>query len=588
MKTLSAVLSAVLLGLTGCGGGDAIQIPQGLQPLPLVIDVKSVALDGNLLLNGVLFPMSQYETGTISLTHADGSWAVLGETKFNDYAVSVIPGTYATTYQYDHGGSVVPLNPLAEVGTGLDLVADRTLHVDVTAVEVQSAFTLNGAPFPASNYDNARFLLRPTAGGGSILLGESHLANDPIFVVPGTYDVIYQLKNGGTAVPINRNAVVMSAVVIAARTVLAVDILSVNSRTTLTLDSGAFPVSGYDYGDIYLRNPTTGDHALVGRSYQAAILNPVIEGIYDVVYQHREGETVPTNQDAILATGVPVNGASPSVSVDVPTATITPSFLQNGGAFGGNLYNRGDFFLRGSTEDDLVDLGSSHDNSPDPVRIVKGTYDVIYSYVQGEGVPLNPWVEVAAGLGLSADQALPIDVATAIIEPGFSLNGGDFPGSVYENGRFELRNVATPADVLLLGYSRQNQATDPVRIVEGTYDVLYTLHEGGEDVPNNKGRVVQAAVPLTVSQLLPVNVEAKEVKPTFTLDGAPFPASIYQSARFWLRDTTNGESLLLGYSYADNAPVMVLHGTYDVLYEHAQGDMLPQNLFTVVGGIDVQ
>lgn len=588
MNRPCAAFCVLLLFVASCGGGGQIQVPQGTPPQQLAIDVASVDLNGEFLLNGVLFPMSAYETGTVFLLDGDQGFLTLGKTMFNDYSIRIIPDTYSSVYEHDDGGSVVPVNRGADVATGLNIAGSQTLDIDVPSVVVRGAFTLDGGAFPASQYEYARFLLRPTNDRPAIVLGETHLAPEDINLVPGTYDVVYQLQDGGATIPINENAVVMSSVVISTDTVLTIDVPSVLSRAVFTLDGSAFPVSQYTYADFCLRNPATGDTAQLGRSYQTGISNTIIEGTYDLVYKHRDGAQIPANKDAVLAVGITIDSSNSAVSVDVRSATIMPSFTQNGSAFGGNQYNRGDLFLRGSTDDDLVLLGTTVDNSPDPVVIVRGTYDVAYSHVQGDAAPANAWATVASGVVLEADQALPIDVESVVIEPSFQFNGGNWPVTEYDDGEFELRNVADPDDRFVIGDTWQNFGTDPVRVIEGTYDVLYTHETGGTEVPTNVGRVVQAAVPLLVGQLLPINVQTKEVAPTFTLNGGAFPASQYESARFWVRDSTNGDVIFLGDSYGGNAPVVLILGMYDVLYEHSDGVTLPRNRFTKVGTLDVQ
>jgi len=59
----------------------------------------------------------------------------------------------------------------------------------------------------------------------------------------------------------------------------------------------------------------------------------VVEGTYDIVYQHVRGSGLPVNTDAIVATNVVIDSTSPSQSIDIRSVAITPEFTLNGSAF---------------------------------------------------------------------------------------------------------------------------------------------------------------------------------------------------------------------------------------------------------------
>jgi len=64
----------------------------------------------------------------------------------------------------------------------------------------------------------------------------------------------------------------------------------------------------------------------------------------------------------------------------------------------------------------------------------------------------------------------------------------------------------------------------------------------------------------------------------FSLNGEPFPASIYESADFYFADPASGDVIFLGSSYEEQTePVSIIVGTYDVVYQIKYGEQLPQN-----------
>lgn len=72
--------------------------------------------------------------------------------------------------------------------------------------------TLNGGPFPISDYDDAWIRLRDRVTGDLILLGNRHDQNYLVNIVPGGYDVLYGSQTPGSIAPHNINAVLLENV----------------------------------------------------------------------------------------------------------------------------------------------------------------------------------------------------------------------------------------------------------------------------------------------------------------------------------------------------------------------------------------
>ncbi len=345
-----------------------------------------------------------------------------------------------------------------------------------------------------------------------------------------------------------------------------------------------FPLSQYDHGKFYLRKNADSDLAYLGKSYELPLNNvPVISGSYDIVYKHENGGTVPLNSDAVVGTAVDISTNPTTVNLVINIADLTPSYTLDGNPFPVSEYDDARVYLRRSgTIADIMLLGNTHDPSPAAVRVVQGSYDVMYNHESGIAVPQNLFAQVETGFAADDDKALPVTVTSVDVTGDFSLNNGAFPGSQNHTANFMLRDSTNKWDTFLLGQS--HLTNEAVKIIPGTYVVLYQ-HQEGANVPQNSYRIVQGPVLLNASQQLNVNVEARKVSPQFTLNGAAFPASIYQSALFYLRDETNQDRFYLGSSYTANDPVMAVAGTYDVLYEHAIGDSVPINDRAVVDNV---
>ena len=598
-------LTAVIVsGLQACGGNSSFNNNPVQVPIrPAAIDVSSAVVTPSYTRNGgASFPASEYEDGNFLLrsTNESGDITLLGSSHIaSPSPVRVVQDSYDVLFRHETG-SAVPQNVDTPVqATGL-INANMPLAIDVTSYTLTPTFTHNNGAdiFPMSEYDDAVFYLRPVSGGDDIFFGNSHTASPgAVQVMAGNYDVIYSLQTAGNQVPANQAAVLMSGVAVSANGPLNIDVSSGRVTLTATLDGAAFPVSEYQQAEFFLRNATTGDIVMLGTSAELAtmpITQRVVTGTYDVVYRHKQGNQLPVNTDAVVASGVVVSGAGASVSIDIESVAITPTFSLDGNNFPASDYNDANFYLRGTNNaNDVMFIGAS-EVAPAPVRVISsvmdidsvtvgvqafGNYDVLYRHETGQAVPQNSNAVVLKNQTLDTDGAdLNVAVASLEVSGQFTLNGKGFPADANNSVQFFLRGD-DPDDVFLFAYS--DISNEPVRVVSissyQTYDVFMD-HLAGDGVPQNPmHEMAFNKLVDTDGMTLSVDIPAVRVKPSFTLDGQPFPASIYQSATFYLRDVHGGDPIFLGYSYKDNDPVMVIKEDHEIIYEHLNGEQTPQN-----------
>jgi len=523
--------SSLLLTLTACGGDNNNISNSNSIPLQgLVIDVASAVVTPQYKLNGGPFPQSEYNDGNFLLRGVTESsdLPLLGSSHFfSPDPVRIVQGTYDVLYQHETGDSV-PQNVGNLVQTPEVISGDRALVTDVTAWSVTPSFTLNAGAFPQTEYDDARFYLQPSTGGERIFLGNSHSEfPDTVIVMEGTYDVIYELETEGATVPRNQSAVVMSGVNITSDQLpLLVPVTTGDIDFDATLDGDPFPGSQYQRAEFFLRNNSSGDLVELGISYELSSNPPipVIQGTYDIVYRHLQGDQLPANVDAVLS-NVVIGSIRVIESISIAFANITPSFSLNGGSFPVSEYNDGNFYLRGESPEDVFLLGSSHSVNPAAVQVISGNYDVLYRHESGTQVPQNTNAQLQTGVVLDADGDLPVPVIMIGVSGEFTLNGNNFPADENESVQFLLRDAADVSDEFIFGFSDINNGA--VKLIPGTYDVLID-HVDGDSVPQNVSRVVQSSVLLDSDQ------------------------------------------------------------SYDVIYEHLFGEQTPQNTNSVVGNILVQ
>jgi len=580
LSLLSLCLIVILL--TACGDDDAKDVADTIE---VPINVSSVFLQGDFRLNDGGFPFNQYENGLISLADSQDNQVVLGNSYVGDYAAYIVAGNYNSQYTLSQGGSLVPINNGNNIATNLPLVIDQVLDIDVSAYLVRFVFTLDLASFPASEYDDAVFFLQRDDGGELILLGNSHAAIDPVWLMPGTYDVIYQVESPGAVVPLNQNAIV-ATVVINDSSGVTVDITSVSFELIATLDTGPFPVSQYDDGDFLLLN-AAGDRVELGATYELPLVVNVIEGTYDIVYAHETGANVaPLNTEARVAINQLINAGNPDANLVIQTALVTPQITHNGGAFPVSEYQDANIYLRGdNNNNDQILMSNTHTASPPAIKIIRGTYDVIYQHETGDEVPQNTNAVVVDSFGLnSANPALPVDIESVDITGVFRLNGNAFTVNQFQEAEFHLKGTE-PGDELLLGYSHDGDGT--AKIIPGTYDVVYK-HTDGNNIPRNPENTIMSGLLLDTSQSIRIDVPATFLSPMFTLNNQPFPEDNTEIARFYLHGDSAADRIYFGSSYLfQNSSTLVINDNYDVMYEYFKGDSIPINERVNVINIDV-
>jgi hypothetical protein len=567
----------VLFGATSCGGGGG-----GLQaqlPPPLPIDLVTSLVEGTFTFDGAPAPGSETENGRVHLVPVGGvgERSPLGETRFGSYGpLSVLVGSYRAEYEGLTGVNTAPANVGTPFGGTIDVASDPVVDLDVPTVVLDATFTLNGAAFPVSATQNARFFLVPIAGGDEIALGDSNSGSAARRILPGSYDIFYS-RVVGSLIPANQRARVMTAVQILSSTTLRIDVEAVTMELRPQLDGSPFPATPEQSGRLELRRPATHDTVSLGGTEFGMMAAVVIPGTYDIVYSHVAGTSVPMNDEAVVAADVLIDATQTAPTLDVQSALLTPEFTHNGGGFPA-MGSWALILLRGTSPGDTFPLGATSQAVPVPVRVVEGAYDVLYSHQFGTDLPQNSRALLEAAHVVAGDEVLAVAVTSAVVTPSFRHNGLAFPSIAGERAAFVLEG-SQEGDAIPLGLS--NASPGDVRVVAGVYDVVYR-YELGTSIPRNPGHRVMEDRSLVASQILVVDVTSHLRLPSFTVDGQPPPNTALQSGTLSLRDS-DLSLLPLGRTNLAPSLVRIIEGTYDVVYDCVAGTTLvPRNRMTVV------
>lgn len=541
---------------------------------PLLIDVQASGVDGAFTLGGGSFPGAFNEVGLLAF-HDPVAQSLVEVGKSNDgsYSAMLVNGTYDTTYRFDMG-SQIPANHFAVVQAGVAVASTMTVDMDVPVVSVRPQFLLNGGSFPASQYDRARFFLVPVAGGEPIFLGESHVVNDTVSIVPGAYHVIYSQVQGGT-VPVNQNARVMSDVDISGDMQLLVDVNAVEVRTAFQHNGGPFPQSQYERAEFYLVNDA-GDEAFLGQSYFAPATVRVIGGVYDLEYRHQQGSTVPLNKATRVRSAIDLT-AGGDASVDVQSFTLDINATLNGQPFPVSEYDDGELELLDTASGSYSLLGNTHSPFAGLV-VIAGSYDIVYSHETGNDVPQNVRGNVLSGYVVAGNQQLDLDITGHSMTLALTLDNGDFPMSPYDYADILLKGAATAGEIVASSTIAQDE---PFMVLPGTYDVTYACQVCTE-VPFNSYAPIIDDLEIAADGVIAADITSVRVKTTATLNGAAFPQSYYQSGVIY-GGLQEGDVVELTSTATTTDDVILIAGPYSFYYQHENGEQVPANLWSLVG-----
>lgn len=559
--------------------------------LDLAVNVRSSALSGRFLLRAGAYDPGSPSSFSVDLRRAGqpGDSLRLGSYADAVFSAPVVAGVYQPEYTYLYGDAA-PRNRTQRLATRVNARHAAVQDIDVPSVDVTADVLLDGQPFPQQAGEVARFYLVPTGGGERILLATSNVAAPPVSVLPGTYDVVYAYV-GGSAIPVNSQAVVARHVRLRASRHLALRVRSVDFESRVTLNGAAFPNSAYDYGKIFLVNAEDGDEVELGDTFSPLPTRRLIVGTYAAHYRVREANgIVPRNPDAVIAAEVVVSKRSPRATLDVHAISIAGQFQLDGSAPPVSAYDYGRVGLRavGAAADAVLTLGNTYEQAFGPVPVVAGTYQAVYSHREGRTLPANTEAVFIDKLTLAGDGLVVLDIPTVALTLDPSLDGGPFPNSAYDIGDIDV----VPAAGSTLGTApvrMGNTLQGPLQVtlLPGRYDFVYACRECNGQVPANRHAVFLAGTELSAAVALAHDFRSRSVRLSATLNGEPFPADPGAAGEVFLGlDEADRVSLGMTSDGPAFGPVRLLRGAYQATYSlraRSDADGIPVNRHAVVG-----
>jgi hypothetical protein len=539
------------------------------------IDIRAAIVTGSVTINGApLLDSTNYGQINLYSPMRDlGTIYPVAFTYTGSYAVRVVPGSYDVTYWgHRSAGLLAPQNPAVIVGSLV--VADpgpSTADIDIRSAVLSGSVTINGSVLgTASDYGTIH--LRD-ANGVDLTIGDTITGSFMTAVVPGNYDIWYQLGPGGRLLPINRQIKIASVVVAdPGPTTETIDMESVVVTGSITING--LVSSATDYGFVGFKNPT--DAIFFASTADGSYSIHIVPGNYDVYYSAYSppGVTSPRNKFVKVGSAVIAYPGPTIANIDVRSVPVTVSATFNGVA--GSASDDGQLSLRGQDGDNFP-VGYTHEG-PSTIHVVPGSYEIWYQGAQSSGLaPFN--LSLKVGSVVVADPGpttVTVDIRSAPLTLSATINGVP-AGSATDYGNLELHSG--PEDIVYMGKTFGGPYTHSV--VPGTYDVYYAgFSMAGTPVPADRVAPVNARIKIgsvVVADPGPTtatfDIRSVPVTGTVTINGA-VAGSATDYGVLYLRDKD-------GDSNADHFPIAstswgsyatpVVRGSYDLYFSNRSG-----------------
>ncbi|MCH9687734.1 MAG: hypothetical protein K0V04_40265 [Deltaproteobacteria bacterium] len=459
---------------------DTVEIPDSEQ-YTLSVDVPGVEVSGELTFDGQTPPNSIYEHGVVVLRDpATGDEVELGDTMDGEYVAMVVPGVYDVHYRVRASEGHAPSNNDARFATVEITEPEDTLDIDIPNAMVAASILVDGDTPPDSIYENGYIILHDLQTDDEFIVGQTRDASFAVPVIEGQYEVIYRRVVGGSQVPVNTRAVLDQVDVPWGGLALSIDVTTAVITGAITINGAPPPTDPGDDGVLLLRNPESGDEAVLGNTHDGAYSQRVVLGAYDVYYrQETSSGGVPANTNARLQPIVVRGGAS--FDVDIPMVTVDATVTVDGQLPPDSAYDDGLVYLRDTQTGDSVLLGNTR--LVDLQRpVIPGTYDLVYVVeAAGPTVPVNADARLST-VDVGQGTALEVDIPVHALTGPITVGGNAPPASIYDRGVLLLHD-ATTEDLIYLGPLGSGAFSRTV--TGGSYVVAYRALASNGLVPAN-------------------------------------------------------------------------------------------------------
>ncbi|MEZ4381918.1 MAG: hypothetical protein R3A79_11275 [Nannocystaceae bacterium] len=586
---------------TGTGPTESFPCQSAEDAFPLTLQVYDVELA--LTRNGEDYAASPLDNGYIYLVNEEtGDRARIGEMRHKIAKAKVLAGEYSIVYEAATNAMTMPRNARAVLREHFVVDHDIKDAVDVTSVDVDLTFTIDGDAPPKSAFASARLFVRSRDGDPAerTVLGSTAKSGGTFTapLVPGAYEVFYELEKSGAELPHNTVAKVHEFTIPqdhAGAFADDVKVAKVALAGAIKLNGGAPPPSSYDHGLLYVRDQVTGAVTKIGDTANGAVGGTSLIASeytsYELFYAADEvGELAPANRwgrliDDVLPAGML---AAELAELDIETIAVTGAVKVDGQDPVDDPNNRGEVLIGAGADRAVIgELAKGIQRT-----VLRGSYGLYFRHeVSDGGVPANTYGLVdAAGVSENQIDALAIDVETTLLHGAITVGGGAPPNSVYADGRLLLRRGD---DSVYLGNTRHGAYSQ--RVVNGTYDLYYAVESTNGQVPGNHELLLAAGLTIEGGDMID-NVDVPHAHSSDWEILPPDGVTFAGEARYLLRkrdgdgdgSLSSGDEILVGGTDMTTLDVAVAPGDYLVIYRlESTGTDTPVNEGGVVACVTI-
>jgi hypothetical protein len=262
-----------------------------------VIDVPSLEVSGDILLDGQPPPASEIENARLSLVvKATGDRVVLGQTQWGAYQKRVLPGVYDIRYEHLSGGSIMPYNPRATLARGWRVQDGPIRTIDIPVGTYKGSFLLNGGSFPPGAIVSGQVYAVPLdTDQDPVYLGQTYYGGFDRQLIPGLYRAAYAHVAGAVQVPQNLLTAFgpTRRVRQGAETTGDLDVLAGPLEVSYRHNGASLSQGGPGNVRVHLMRDL--NYLQLDDSIEGVRELMAMEGRFDLFYEYRGGPDLPAN-----------------------------------------------------------------------------------------------------------------------------------------------------------------------------------------------------------------------------------------------------------------------------------------------------
>jgi hypothetical protein len=523
----------------------------------LDLDLQAVQVSGSVTLNGAALPPELGSRGYISFFDAEqntGASFDLGASGAGAYTLTLPPGKYEVRFS----GSLEMCSPAttammpcgsATLVPEIDLQADGVLDLDIPAVTLSGAVTLDGSALPAETLERGalQFIGSEEGSFGVVTrsLGATGAASYSVVLPPGQYDIAFggntALCQTGAAslVPCN-SGVVLPGVNATVTGVMDVDLSAVTVSGSVTLAGAPLPTEALSRGAISFNSgESTVTSADLGTTGPGAYSLTLLPGTYDVGFAGNlalcSSETaaqVPCNSGILVpATALNADGV---LDLDVPAVTISGSVTLNDAEFPAQARERGAIHFGNDGSYAISSPFGTSGPVSYQMTMLPGSYEVFYAAsLECDATSLAPCNsgKLLEAQSFMADGVLDLDVPAVQISGSVTVNGAPVADGGLPRGQLSFLPQGGGEDTgaaLTESFAATGAVTYTISLLPGSYRVeLYANNNlcGTGSVPPMPcvGGPLLGATAFTADGVLDIDVPSRFISGSITLEGATLP-----------------------------------------------------------------